>query len=424
MWIQRTFTEAELVVQRKKPDGMWERVDHDMQSLIANPNSAYDGDALWKATVLSYVMAGNAYWWKVRNDLGDVIALWYLPHWAIRPYSPFIDARGAITNYIVSITGAPVELAPRDVVHFRFGIDPEDPRLGLSPLASVMTEVETDMEAAAFSEDVVRNHGVPGMLISPKDSASRPTEKQVQELKEYLETAFTGRNRGRNMVMGVPTEVAQFGFDPNKLMLASLRDISEERVCAILGVPAAVVGFGAGLQSTKVGATMRELVKLAWVTCLIPMQKTMARTVTTQLLHEDFVGQARRFRARFDMSEASSFQEEFDLRVTSTMKLVDSNVLRIDRAQQILGLEVDPSRAVYLNEIPGATKAPAPVIDPTAADTQSATSADSEPPADVQKASPTPDDTRALIAAIADRWLPVIRTHSSNGNGRHHHATN
>lgn len=422
MWIQRTFTEAELVVQRRKPDGMWEGIDHDMQTLIANPNSVYDGDALWKATVLSYVMDGNAYWWKVRNDLGDVIALWYLPHWAIRPDSPYIDIRGSVTRYIVSATGTPIELPPQDVVHFRCGIDPEDPRYGLSPLKSLMPEVETDMQAAQFSEEVLSNMGVPGMIISPKDATARPTEKQVDELKKYVEHAFSGGNRGKTMVMGLPTEATQFGFDPNKLMLANLRDISEERVCAMLGVPAAVVGFGSGLQSTKVGATMRELVKLAWVTCLIPMQKTMARTVTTQLLHEDFVGQAKRFRARFDMSEASSFQEEFDLRVTSTVKLVEGKILRIDRAQQMLGLEVDPERDVYADEISAPQSPPsssslsdAPPSDALPSDSNGDLPATEAP--DVQKS------TQERINAISDRWLPVIRR-NANGNGTHHHANN
>ncbi len=89
MWIQRTFTEAELVVQRRKTDGIWERVlDHPLEELIAAPNDAYDGDALWKATCLSYAMDGNAFWWKVRNVYGEVIELWYIPHWMIRPIWP------------------------------------------------------------------------------------------------------------------------------------------------------------------------------------------------------------------------------------------------------------------------------------------------------------------------------------------------
>lgn len=399
-WIQRAFTEAELVIQRRKPDGMWERVlDHPVEMLIERPNDFYDSDALWKATALSYVMDGNAYWWKIRNAYTEVIELWYVPHWMIRPVTlpdrerpKFIDAY----QITMGIRG-PFILDPEDVVHFRFGLDPEDPRLGISPLRSVMREVEADMQAAEFSDTVLENMGVPGLILSPKDSAPI-TPDQLKELRDYLKGAVGGGQRGANLVLGKPTDVVKLGFNPADVNLSATRDVSEERVCAIIGIPAAVVGFGSGLQSTKVGATMREVVKMAWVGCINPMQRTMARQVTAQLM-PDFVSQTRRFRAWFDTTEASSFQEEFDLRVSSVSKLVSSGMLRVDRAQEMLGLEVDPTRDVYL--IPTAT----PPVDPDEPIT---------PPEPEQPAEPLSEDVLKMLNGIRSR-LP---THT-NGHGSH-----
>src|SRR5690606_3556001 len=142
-----------------------------------------------------------------------------------------------------------------------------NPRKGLSPLKSVLREVVTDEEAAKFSAYILRNMGVPGGVIAPKNTDRPPKPEDVQGMKESMQN-FRGHQRGAGPAVGGPTEVYQFGCDPTRLMLGPLRDISEERVCAILGVPAAVVGFGSGLQSTKVGATMRELVRLARVNCI------------------------------------------------------------------------------------------------------------------------------------------------------------
>jgi hypothetical protein len=130
-------------------------------------------------------------------------------------------------------------------------------------------------------------------------------------------------------------------------MLGNLRDISEERVCAVIGIPAAVVGFGSGLQSTKVGATMRELMKAAWTTCLSPMQKSMAKQLTTSLL-PDFVSQTRQFRVFFDTTDVSAFQEEKSEVTTRAAALVTAGILRRDRAQEMCGLEVDPTCDNYL----------------------------------------------------------------------------
>lgn len=410
MWVMRAFTEAQLVTQRRREDSgggiLWERlVDHEVEVLIDRPNPWYDGDALWKATAMSYTMSGNAYWRKVRNRVGDVVQLWYVPHWMIRPQW---DADGVefITRYEVSgFLGGPQYLAPRDVVHFRFGLDPENVRLGYSPLQAIIREVMTDDEAARFSEKILENMGVPGLVVSPqKDSGFRPNADEVKRLQAYFDTAFSGDRRGAALVMGGPTDVAQFGFDPNKLMLPNLRDISEERVCSAIGIPAAVVGFGSGLQSTKVGATMRELVKLAWVQCVTPMQTSMARQLTAQLL-PDFVSQTRRFRARFDTSEVSAFQEEAKAEAERVALLVREGILRVDRAQHILGLEVDPSRAIYLKD-----EQPAPVAPADAADAPN-----DEPPAPdaADDEGDEEDDTMKMLRGI-ERRLAI-----TNGNGRH-----
>jgi HK97 family phage portal protein len=404
MWVMRAFTEAQLVTQKRREDSgggiIWERViDHEMEALVDRPNPHYDGDALWKGTALSFVMAGNAYWLKTRNNIGDVIRLWYVPHWMIRPVWPE-DGSVFISHYEYSSgIGGPFQIPTRDVVHFRFGLDPENPRLGFSPLQTMLREVMTDDEAARFSERILENMGVPGLVVSPqKDSGYKPGPDEVKRLQTYFDTAFTGDRQGRALVMGGPTDVAQFGFDPNKLMLPALRDISEERVCAAIGIPAAVVGFGSGLQSTKVGATMRELVKLAWVQCVTPMQTALARQLTAQLL-PDFQSQTRRFRARFDTSEVSAFQEEAKSEAERVSLLVREGILRVDRAQHILGLEVDPSRAVYLK-------------------TEAAAEPDNEPSREdpPEPDEPEPETDEKLLAAIAKRVaLPPMR----NGNGNH-----
>lgn len=401
MWVMRAFTEAHLVTQRRREDSgggiLWERVlDHELEVLVERPNPFYDGDALWKGTACSYLMGGNAYWWKRRNRIGEVVELWYIPHWMVRPAWPS-DGSTFITHYEVSGgLGPPAVLAPRDVVHFRFGLDPENPRFGYSPLQSVLREVLTDDEAARFSEKILENMGVPGLVVSPqKDAGYRPNPDEVRRLQEYFNNSFHGERRGMALVLGGPTDVSQFGFDPNKLMLPNLRDISEERVCAAIGIPAAVVGFGSGLQSTKVGATMRELVKLAWVQCVTPMQTSLAQQLTAQLL-PDFVAQRRRFRARFDTSEVSAFQEEAKAEAERVSLLVREGILRVDRAQHLLGLEVDPTRGIYLKE-------PAPSVGAAPADKNESSPVEPDPDGEQ-------DPDLKLLHSIARRLPPVAST--------------
>lgn len=347
-WILRNFTEAELRMQRRTKS-LWEPLeDHPVIELVDQPTPFYDGDLLWKATLVSYTLDGNAYWLKVRNAFGEVVQLWYLPHFLVTPEYPR-DGSAYISHYRYTAerAGRPVNLAPEDVVHLRFGLDPRNVRKGLSPLKPLLREVFTDDEASNFAASLLRNMGVPGGVIAPADPAALPKEEDVVAMKKYMKSAFTGDSRGEWLVLGTPTSIDQFGFDPQALMLGNLRDIAEERVCAALGIPAAVVGFGAGLQQTKVGATMKELRRLAWTSCLQPMQRSLARQLTASLVPE-FMSQSRRFRLWFDVSQVPAFQEEETEQANRVKTMVEAGVLRIDKAQEMLGIEVDRSQNVYL----------------------------------------------------------------------------
>lgn len=352
MWIMRVSTEAKARVQ-SRTDSVWKYAeDHELERLIERPNRFYNGNQLTKALLASYNLDGNAYILKVRNRIGEVIELWYLPHWLVRPEYPsggneYIEYYSFTPNGIAgrSPLVPSEEVAPRDMVHLRFGLDPENPRMGLSPLRSLLQEVFTDDEAARFSAGILRNMGVPGLLISPKTDVPMDPDAIVQTKQEVV-AATSGPNRGNTLVFGRPTEAKQFGFDPGQLQLGELRNVTEERVCAIMGIPAAVVGFGSGLQSTKVGATMRELVALAWNTCIIPQQKDIADQFTQHLL-PDFVGQPRRFRVRFDTTDVSAFQDDIDTKARTVGDMVSRGYLRLDRAQEMMGVEVDPSMAFY-----------------------------------------------------------------------------
>lgn len=347
-WIMRTFTEAEPVVDAKR-SGRWQKVEgHGCEVILNQPNPFYDGDALFKALVISYCLDGNAYLIKRRNSIGEVLELWYAPHWMIEPKWP--DANSTFVSHYEYRPGdgRDQSLLPRDVVHLRFGLDPRNTRKGFSPLRPLLREIFTDEEASNFAAAVLRNQGFPGVVISPKEGMSQ-TREEAAALKARFQSHFTGDRRGEPFVATRPTDINTFGFNSQQIQLSGLRDISEERVCAMLGLPAAVVGFGAGMQSVKVGATMRELVRLARVNVINPMARSFSRALTSQLL-VDFVTSLRRFRVRFDMSEVSVFQEDEQEREQRIIARVDGGVMLVADAQEELGLVVDESQRVYLRD--------------------------------------------------------------------------
>ncbi len=284
LWLARTFPEAPIRVLAVQPDGVLEPVDdHPMTALIRRPNPYYSGVLLWGATLTDFVTAGNAYWVKIRSTGSRVVQLWWVPSQLIEPVWPD-DGRTFISSYAYTPDGGQqvVQLAPQDVVHFRYGLDPLNMRKGLSPLGSLLRELFTDDEAARFTATILTNLGVPGVVLAPTAETGLPLP-EAQEMKDEFAQRFGGSHRGEPFVSTHPIDVHVMGYSPEQLNLRSLRRIPEERVTAILGVPAIVVGLGAGLDRSTF-ANYSEAREAAYESNVIPTQRLMAEELHTQLL--------------------------------------------------------------------------------------------------------------------------------------------
>lgn len=366
-WIMRTFPEAPAVVQELVKERWQINRGHKMAALMAKPNPFYDGRLLWMATALDFQF-GEAFWLKIRNAIGEVIQLWWVPRGLVTPQAPR-DGSEFISHYDYRVgSGPPIRVEPRDMVHFRFGMDPQNIRRGFSPLAAIVREVYTDEQACAFTASILRNLGVIGVIISPKVQEGSPSNaiEDVKEVRDYIDANFTGERRGKTLAVGSPTEAQLLQYNFQGLDMGPIRDIAEERVCAALALPAAVVGFGTGLQQTKVGATMRELKKSAWSDCLMPEQKIMGGEADRSLL-PDFEDDTAQFRTAFDTSEVYALQEDEKDKTERLTRAFGGGLVKRGEARRELGLSTDEKDDIYVlpsNVLAAGTNPPPPAPTP------------------------------------------------------------
>jgi HK97 family phage portal protein len=350
-WMMRTFPEAPPIVERLRKEEWNSVTDHALLRLLSRPNPFYGGRTLWMATVLDFAW-GEAFWIKIRNRSDEVIQLWWVPRTTMQPKWPNDGGKTYIDHYEYRPgAGGKEDIAVRDVVHFRFGVDPRNTRRGLSQLGALWREVATDDQAANFAASILRNLGVLGVVISPKEAGTVGNKEAVKEVKEYIQNHFTGDKRGEALALGAPTDVNLLQYNMQGFDTSPIRDLSEERVCAALGIPAAVVGFGTGLQQTKVGATMKELRQLAWTGGIIPMQEIIADEVDRSLIPEFEAGRENRFRLRFDTSKVRALWEDANEKHDRIRKDVLASIITPMQAQQLLGYPIDEDRDVYLQPV-------------------------------------------------------------------------
>ena len=140
-----------------------------------------------------------------------------------------------------------------------------------------------------------------------------------------------------------------FGLDPTKLALGATRDISEERACAALGIPVAVVGFGTGLQTTKVGATMSAFIRLAWTGNIVPSQRPIAQTLQMSLLPDFDTSNA--LIVGFDNSQVAALQEDKNAQMKRLVEQLRAGSATVYDVRVAEGLTADESHKVFLRPI-------------------------------------------------------------------------
>lgn len=350
-WVQRTFTEAppileEWVTDRKE----WaQHLRHPCLDLLERPNPYYNGSTLWKATIADRYLSGNAYWIKVFNTKGKLVELWWAPASMMEPKWDDKRSPGVfITHYEYTVPGLPPRDIPDEsVVRFQDGIDPDNPRKGLSAMRSLLREIFTDEEAAAMTSTLLRNMGVPGVVISPKTGTI--TQTIAESMKSNFIEKTTGDKRGEPYITESGVEITEFGFSPEQMQLRSIRGIPEERITAVLGVNAAVVGLGAGLATTKVGATLREYREEAFESTIIPMYRELASELTHQLLDE--FKDSPDWRLVFDLSKVRVLQDDENKRVERLGKALGTGGITVAEYRRALGYIALPEHDVYLRPI-------------------------------------------------------------------------
>lgn len=351
LWIVRTFPEAPPGLWKQLDTGQEEQIrDHPLLRLLQRPNPHFTGPLLWMATMMDWSVDGNAYWLKIRDRIGNVVELWWVPSWMIRPQSDPEDTSVFISFYEYKPDyGEPIRIDPTDIVHFRFGADADDQRKGYSPLKSVLREVFTDDEAAIYTASLLRNMGVPGLVISP-EAGVQMTDADADATKGYIKARFGGDNRGDPMVMTGATKIAQFGLSPDQMLLRDLRRIPEERVSAVLGVPAIVAGLGAGLERSTF-TNMGEAREMAYESTIIPTQRIVAEDIRFQLYDPDFTATADAIwstRFGFDLTKVRVLQEDLTRQAARLDQGVRGGWIRVDEARRHMGFDTSDRDRIYL----------------------------------------------------------------------------
>lgn len=352
--VGNTLPEAPLQV--KDPgDGKGDEqvIDNGLVELFRKPNACYAGDALWTAFAYSWLVDGNAYFIKVWSDAGTkVVELWYEPHWNVKPrwmddqkggymYQEGDDPKAFINYYELDREGKKYRFELSDVLHFRDGIDPYNTRCGWSYIKSVYREIYGDNELSNLGAQLGGGSFVPPFFIGIEPEIDFEQE-DADRLEDQLARKTSGDKRGRPMVVygGKPYKLT---WSPSDIDLKMLHRFSEERFCAVTGIPAEVLQLGVG-KDHNIYENYTAGQRAYYEGYLKPLYRRIGSQVNLSLL-PDFTNNSRLYTAH-DLSKISALQEGADAKAERYGKAYErGGIMRSEYRASGLGLgPSDPAK--------------------------------------------------------------------------------
>ena len=341
------FAEPKLQVFREDEAGQDKQLaKHPISKLFKRPNPFMSGAILSHYLVSSISVEGDAYLYKNRNKKGQVVQLVPLMPAFVTPKG---NVERLITHYEYTPTTDTVDLPVNDIVHIRTGIDPNDHRRGYAPIKTVLREILGDEAAGQYSTALLHNMAIPGVILSPSgDAMGGPTREEAEAISEMYKTKFGGANRGQPMVLTGAMNIDVVSFSPTDMNLIELRRLPEERVAAVMGVPAVLAGLGAGLNSATYNNT-RELREYFTEQKLVPLWRTVADELTYQLLPE-FENNDNIY-CKYDIESVRALSQDQDELYKRMNQAVSGGWATIGEARNMVGLPADDTHNVYLRPL-------------------------------------------------------------------------
>lgn len=343
--ISTAYVEAPLTVYRQTaPKEREPMFESPLQQLLDMPNPALDMLEIMAWVQWAKHVDGNAYLRKLRagNELtGNVVELWPISPTRIVPRTQ----RGSddfISYYrYYKRPGQYEDIPVENIVHFRMGLDDRDHRLGCSPLKALLREISSDEQATRYADRLLANLAINGLSLEFDKETESIDKVTADELKARIQAAYGGDNVGAVSVLSPGAKLVSHGFSPEQMDLKVLHRVPEERISAVLRVPAIVAGLGAGLDRSTF-ANYEEANQSFIEQTILSLYRADDKKLTHSLAR-DFTSD-RKVSVAHDISQMRALQDDEDKKSTRLKTYVEAGILDVDEARAEIGRDPLPER--------------------------------------------------------------------------------
>lgn len=336
-WYCRNFTQAKPVV-KISVNGEEEIIDHPIIKLLKRPQIDTTSSQFYSNIITDLKINGNAYARKVRNSDGTIGTLQYLPADSMVPIG---NKTNYLTHYVYSNSSYQTDISLDDLIIFKIGRNPDDLRLGRSPLMAGLKSISTDNAISTTAYAVMNNGPYPSMIVSP-DKTNGNVEVSVDDaraVKKQLQTSFSGDNASGVVVMNSPMNIEKVSMSPKELAFDEVRNAPILRICSLMGLNPLALGL---TMDNATYNNLKNATQSCWQDGMIPLLTILAESFTDYLLPEYFGTPEDAFVA-YDLSNVRELMDDKLAEADRAVKLYTSGICSLADAKRIAGFEPENS---------------------------------------------------------------------------------
>lgn len=336
------FPEPSLIAYKDSEFGLQPvRSDDPLQKLIRTPNPDMGEAEFMQFAITFCPLGGNLYIWKERSVSGKVIALWPFSDKEITPVAGHNPSEGIVAGYeFNSGDGHKFYLDKKDVIQWKWMIDPITPWSGMSALRAAWEDVIFDRETSNYAFSTFKNDAIPPMVVTSTED-TQLTDEDIERMKAQWRARYGGKERGVPAFLEYGMTVQKMGYSMQELNMTELKNIPESRICAGFGVPPTIALLYVGLKRSDYGDG--EARKSFTVTTLVSLWRTLSSELTSSL-SDDFGGG---YTLRFDMNQVRALQENVKELWDRALGAMNASAITRGDFKRLVGLRAGPEDEFY-----------------------------------------------------------------------------
>lgn len=308
---------------------------HPAMNVLMHPNAGCSGVELLERVVSDYLISGNVYIAKIRDNDGQVRELHIL-----RPDRMTIEpgAGGIATAYHYEVEDQVIAYPVNgltggsDIIHLK-SYHPLSDWYGLSPIEAAAYSIDQHNQASIWNQALLQNGAKPSGALVVNASEEMPggslSDEQFERIRAQVDEQFSGSaNAGRPLLLEGGLDWKEMSLSPKDMDFMEMKHSAARDIALSFGVPPQLLG----IPGDNTYSNLAEARLALWEQTVLPLLDKIASSLNHGLVSE-YRGPLE---LRYDLENVQALSPRRQARME---RINATDFMTVNEKRQAIGLQ-------------------------------------------------------------------------------------